>query len=176
MKYTGLNSLEFYKSISLISFLTLITFFNIASCNLMPESKVVSDTDAALTMTDDSLFYYQGNLFSGTIVAYHSNDNLKYSREYKEGKEDGTQKGFHFNGNLSYQYTSIKGKWQGEYQEYFPSGDIQIYKIYEDGKAIKTRIRDINGKVLANYVWKNNRYFGYLGSSTCISVLNEIEE
>jgi len=68
----------------------------------MPESKVVLDTDDALIMTDDSLFYYQGNLFSGTIEAFHSNSSLKSSREYKEGKKDGAQKGFHFNGNLSY--------------------------------------------------------------------------
>ena len=91
-------------------------------------------------------------------------------------------KGYHDNGNLSYEYYVVNGKREGLYKEYYPSGNIQIERHYKADSITGEKITDINGKVLVNYKKRNGRYYGLLGSSSCISVFpqmnidNEIPE
>lgn len=79
--------------------------------------------------------------------------------------------GFHENKLLSYQYFEIDGKRHGVYKEYYPSGKIQIERFYNMDTIISEKIWDINHKILVNYVIKEGRYYGLLGSSSCMSVL-----
>lgn len=81
--------------------------------------------------------------------------------------------GFHENGNLSYQYYIVEGKRDGVYKEYYPSGDLQIERLYSLDTIVSEKIKDINGKILVNYVIRDGRYYGLLGSSSCMSVFNE---
>ncbi len=82
-------------------------------------------------------------------------------------------KGFHENGKLSYQYYTVEGKRDGLYKEYYPTGDVQIERLYNLDTIVSEKINDINGKILVNYVIRDGRYYGLLGSSSCMSVLNE---
>jgi len=85
-------------------------------------------------------------------------------------------KGYHDNGNLSFEYFLVQDKREGIYKEYYPSGKIQIERHYTADSIIGEKITDINGKVLVNYKKRNGRYYGLLGSSSCISVFPEIKE
>ena len=156
-----------------IVLISLIYIAVLVSSCVNKGTTIVQSSNASLVF-QDSLYFYHGQLYSGTIEELNTNEDLKSVKQILNGKEDGLQKGYHYNGQLSYEYNVEQGIRQGEYKEYFPSGDLQIFKVYNDeGRPVKTRIRDINGKVIANYVWKNNRYYGYLGSNNCISVINE---
>lgn len=84
--------------------------------------------------------------------------------------------GYHEDGKLSYQYFLEEGKRHGEYKEYYPSGAIQIERTYDSDSIVSEKIIDINGKVLVNYVKKEGRYYGLLGSSSCMSVFPTLEE
>lgn len=77
---------------------------------------------------------------------------------------------YHDNGNVASQYFLVDGKREGLYQEYYPSGKTQIERNYHADTIHSEKIIDINGKVLVNYVKKKGRYYGLLGSSSCISV------
>jgi len=158
-----------------IVLISLICIAALISSCVNNESIIIQSSDTSLVI-QDSLYFYHGQLYSGTIEELNTNEDLKSVKQILNGKEHGLQMGYHYNGQLSYEYNVEQGIRKGEYKEYFPSGDIQIFKLYnEEGRPVKTRIRNIQGKVIANYVWKNNRYFGYLGSSNCFSVLNEME-
>lgn len=103
---------------------------------------------------------------------------IRTEKQFVAGKEDGKQKGYHTNGNLSYEYTVVDGKKEGRYIENYPSGQLHIESTYEQDRIIAKKILDISGVTLTNYVIRDGRYYGFLGTSGCINVLNEsdIEE
>lgn len=160
------------------------------------QMKVVFSDDPALVRKDSS-FIYNGMPFSGIVKQndsldyttfeisvkdgyYHglfkevyNNKQLRSRLFYDDGLLEGLQEGWHKNGQLSYTYIAKKGRPEGTYLEYYPSGQLQIEKFYEGGKVIKTKIIDINGRVLANFVLKNGRVYGPMGSSNCVSVIDE---
>ena len=168
----------------------------LASCDR--GNVIVSLEDSSLVVTD-SIHTYEGKLFDGTILSdpvdskltaqyqvrkgqYHGSykewyakAQLKTDKHFKKGIEHGVQKGYHHNGNLSYEYRCSDGLRNGTYVEYFPSGKLQIQRQYENGSEVKNKVLDFDGKVLAHYVIRDGNYYGQLGSSNCISVINEQE-
>jgi antitoxin component YwqK of YwqJK toxin-antitoxin module len=94
----------------------------------------------------------------------------KTTKNYKMGYEDGVQEGWHRTGNLSYKYVAHQGLKNGLYQEFYPNGKLQIEAYNIDGVEVKRKVIDIEGDVIVNYEIKNGRYYGLLGSSSCISV------
>ena len=115
-------------------------------------------------------------LYHGLFTEKYNNGQLRSQLNYAHGVMHGAQQGWHYNGQLSYSYKAKKGTPVGEYKEYFPSGQLQINKRYEAGKVVKNKIYNIDGRVIANYLIKDGRTYGLMGSSTCITVLNEKEE
>ena len=77
---------------------------------------------------------------------------------------------YHDNGKVASKYFLLDGKREGLYQEFYPSGKIQIERTYHADSILSQKITDINGKILVNYVRRDGRYYGLLGSSSCISV------
>jgi len=169
-----------------------------ASCNLSNEPRTtIFYTHQNLKISADSIYTLAGSLFSGTIVSstieqknekYYSILNgklhgpykewtpeyiLKTDKHYKLGEEHGLQKGYHHNGNLSYSYKTINGRRDGLYQEFYPSGQLHIEKKYKKGKQVSNKIKTPQCAVIANYVWKNGRNYGLMGSSLCFSVIEE---
>lgn len=170
-----------------------------SSCNSNGHSEpFIFYNNQNLDMSSDSIYYLAGSLFSGTIISStveNKNEKsysilngklhgsflewtpeqhiLKTDKSYLAGKEHGRQRGYHYNGNLSFSYNAVNGKREGLYQEFYPSGNLHIEKIYKEGKQVSNKIKNPQGAVIANYVLKNGRYYGLMGSSSCISVLLE---
>lgn len=133
-------------------------------------------TGVVRTSIDDKLnelfMEVKNGLMDGKYQEWNSDHIIQSDRRYKKGVEHGLQKGFHHDGTLSYEYNCYEGERVGDYKEYYPNGNLHIYKYLEDGKEIKTKINDLEGKVIANYVLKDGRYYGLMGSSSCYSVLD----
>ena len=110
-------------------------------------------------------------LLNGRLDEWYTDESKRTERMYEKGYENGTQQGWHSNGNLSYIYQSLNGLRRGPYLEYYPSGDPQIISDYDNGFEYKKKVYDINGKILVNYEIREGRYYGLLGSSSCISNL-----
>jgi len=110
-------------------------------------------------------------LVDGRLEEWYSDGTKRTERSYDMGFENGAQQGWHSIGNLSYVYQSLNGLRIGPYVEYYPSGDPQIISDYDNGFEYKKKVYDINGTVLVNYEIRDGRYYGLLGSSSCISNL-----
>jgi len=176
----------------------LLCLLFISACNTsFDQTTSIYFNDPDLRVEADTLYYYADKLFNGTIISsIDSSKNelvkevragllhgrlkewtpdqvLKTDKRFVGGREDGTQKGYHTNGNLSYSYTCRDGRRVGDYYEYYPSGTLQIQQFYKNGLMIKNKIVNIDGTVIANYVLRDGRYYGPMGSANCISVLNE---
>lgn len=155
----------------------LILFSLLSSCQIESDESLVTINvpDVYVRMDDkklelkDSVYYYQGEKFSGHLNQSSSEKN-KLDYRYKNGVQAGLQQGWHVNGNLSFSYSCVDGKRQGEYKEYYPNGELQIHREYHKGSVVKNKIIDANGVVIAHYIIKDGRTFGLLGSSSCISL------
>lgn len=113
---------------------------------------------------------------NGLVLEWFPDGAKKTRKVFKEGFEDGIQKGWHTTGFISYEYEAEQGKILNVYKEYFPNGNMQIEKKYEDGVEVANKILNLNGKVIANYVLKNGRYYGLMGSGNCVTVTNLAKE
>jgi len=197
LSIASLEKLSFCHSLMLM----LLTLLMMSSCSMekTPATKgtTIFFNNPDLMIHSDSTHLLNDKLFTGTIISstkpgknelikevkngklhgqhkvWTAEQVLRTDKSYINGLEHGSQKGYHTNGNLSYAYSAKNGKRVGEYQEYYPNGTLQIERFYEAGVQVSNKIVGIDGKVIANYVLKDGRYYGPLGSSNCISVLNE---
>lgn len=143
----------------------------------------------------DSVYVYGGEMFNGLIWTatdpslnellvevtdgklhgqykkwFPGGSKPQMHKVYFQGEEHGPQKGWHTSGHLSYEYTTNHGHRTGLYREYYPSGKLQIERQYLDGQEMSQKILDPNGEILVNYVLKDGRYYGLMGSSECFTV------
>jgi len=167
----------------IILFVVVMTSF---SCNSKGKAKevpiqfndipnLVVRNDDPLIQFKDSVYLYGNKPFSGYLInSLNQFNRIQYG--YFNGLQEGIQQGWHFEGNLSFEYFCKEGIRIGEYKEYYPNGNLQIAAQYNFGKEIKKKILDINGKVIANYTLKDGRYYGLLGSSNCMTILEDKDE
>jgi len=112
-------------------------------------------------------------LLHGTLSEFYSNGQVRTEKIFTDGYENGSQKGWHSTGELSYDYTALRGVRDGLYQEYYPNGQLQVEAFYKNGIETKRKIKDIEGVVIVNYEIRDGRYYGLLGSSSCITVYED---
>lgn len=117
--------------------------------------------------------HLKDGLFHGEFKEWFPDESLKTLKVYEHGYENGQQKGWHQNQNTSYTYDVINGLKEGVYKEFYPNGALQIERRYSKGEELHNKILNIDGGVIANYVKKDGRYYGLLGSSNCVSVFNQ---
>lgn len=143
-------------------------------------------------------FYVNGERFSGSIYwTYPNNDTLRVKR-YCNGVKEGQWSRYYSNGSLEEVRFYRNGKKEGKQIGYFPSGKIHFITFFENdlyegnakawtiqGRLIKDQNYHLgkengaqkvwydNGKVKANYIIKEGRRYGLLGTKNCINVSNE---
>lgn len=110
-------------------------------------------------------------LLEGSVEEWYSNGSKRTEKKFENGYENGLQKGWHKNSKLSYTYTSANGIRVDSYKEYYPNGNVQVIASYDNGYEYKKKIYDADGNILVNYEIRDGRYYGLLGSSSCISNL-----
>lgn len=183
------------------SFLVLV-FLSILSCNVVEvkhEYRVV-DYESVNTKSSLGRFYVNGSMLTGCIYKMYANKkDTDFVRNYLHGKEHGVWKMFHSNSQLKEIRYFKQGKKEGEYIAWWSNGKKKLhyhFKLDEyegtcrewnpNGRLIKEmnyrkgheegsqKVWYNNGKIKSNYVVKNGRRYGLLGTKNCINVSNDV--
>ena len=158
----------------------------------IPDVEVIK-TDTRLQRAG-GLLYYAGIPFSGHLLARYENDAIKsttpydqgkayglaqgwypdgakkFVRWYQRGKKEGTHVGWWDNGATQFVYHFQNGLHEGNAKEWYPNGLRYRDFNYASGKesgAQQMWYQD--GTLRANYVVKDGRRYGLIGSKPCAS-------
>jgi antitoxin component YwqK of YwqJK toxin-antitoxin module len=113
-----------------ILLLLLLVFFGCGG----PTIDMNSDDYAFIEFSKKGIKNYKGNPFSGKIVSYNENGELKMKETYKDGKKDGVWEWYYENGELSRLETHKDGKKDGVWEWYYENGLLEYKETYKDGK------------------------------------------
>ena len=170
------------------------TFCVLLGCQDAPLE--VYQADAVTLKTKKGITFNQGIPFSGIVIQYFSDspDTLTV-KQFRKGKADGTWKRFYVSGNLNEIRHFANGEKTGDHKYFYPSGQLQFhYQLEGDmyhgfkkewnpqGSLIAhqnylngheegpQQLWYNNGKIKSNYIIKNGRRYGLLGTKNCINV------
>ena len=157
-------------------------------------------TDTSFSSHQDTLFY--GNtFFTGYRYSLYDNGDTALLQSFFNGVEEGTQKKWYANRQLAEERFYINGKKEGIHRSWWPDGKPKMYfeadgdaynglfrewyasgllgkefhylKGYEEGSE---RLWWNNGTVRANYVIRNGRRYGLLGTMICVNPYDSLNK
>lgn len=162
------------------------------TAQIIPDREVL-DTDAQLSRKQ-GILYYAGNTFSGRLVerrddrsierrssyyrgkahgrseAWYPDGRKKEERMYRNGKKVGLHKGWWPNGQVKFAFTFENGLHEGSAKEWYVDGkpfrEAHYHKGIEQGSQ---KMWNRDGSLKANYVVKNGRRYGLVGSKPCVN-------
>jgi antitoxin component YwqK of YwqJK toxin-antitoxin module len=106
---------------------------------------------------------------------YYSPNKIKEKRFFVNGQKHGEYNAWWENGNKQLQYNFVADEYKGACKEWSETGflnKIMNYKKgHEDGQQ---QWWYDNGKIKANYIIKDGRRYGLLGTKNCINVSDSI--
>lgn len=110
----------------------------------------------------------------GSMKEFYEDEKLAAHYIYKQGEKVGTHKGWYENGNLRFHYEyDENGNLQGDVWEWTENGKVYLYKKVEHGKEIGQKIWRADGKIYANYLYKESGLLGLTGGKLCRTVKGE---
>lgn len=145
---------------------------------------------------------YNDTPFSGALVSYFNETNLKSKIQYRNGRKDGFEKRwnnndvlieerFYIKGNKSgihkgwwgynnpkFEYVfNNRGMYNGNVKEWYENGQLYRSFNYEEGKEVGSqRLWKIDGTIKANYEVVNGERFGLIGLKKCFQVTVGVDE
>lgn len=118
--------------------------------------------------------YYNG-LESGVSKKWYADRKLMEERYYLDGKKNGKQIAYWENGNKKFEFFAKDDAYEGEMKEWNVDGKLIHLANYENGQEEGTqKLWYDNGKIRANYVIKNGKRYGLLGTKNCRNVSDSI--
>lgn len=118
--------------------------------------------------------YYLGKEH-GNWRKYSINKTKTESRFFVNGSKEGELKSWWPDGRKKLNYHFQNNEYEGNYKEWNYQGQLTLnlnyHKGYEEG--VEQMFYD-DGKVRANYIIKNGRRFGLLGTKNCTNVSDSI--
>ena len=111
------------------------------------------------------------------LEKYFSNGKLQESRRFDIGKKEGDYLGYYNDGSKNFIFQFKNGEYSGT-NKVWTKGEALIeeenFKAdYEQGVQKRWYL---NGKIKSNYIIKNNRRYGLLGTKNCITVSDSIKK
>ena len=118
---------------------------------------------------------YLDGVLNGVAKKYYANKQLMESRSYKKGKKHGEQIAFWKNGKKRFEFTAVYDVYEGELKEYSEDSHLFHLATYKNGQEEGTqKMWYDNGKIKANYVIRNGKRFGLLGTKNCKNVSDSV--
>ena len=161
---------------------------------------VIANADTANTTNRNGVLYQNDSIFSGTMVSFFkgTNDTSEIAN-YKNGKEDGEWRKYYSNKTLKEKRQYTNGLKTGELLSWWENGNKRLHYFFEADEYSGTcrewnenglLVKRMNyskgheegpqqwwyddGKIKANYIIKEGRRFGLLGTKNCINVSDSI--
>jgi antitoxin component YwqK of YwqJK toxin-antitoxin module len=148
----------------------------------------------------NGIIFFNDKPFTGAIFSFFpGTTDTSEIANYLEGKEHGEWQKFYEHGLLKEKREFMDGKKTGEYVAWWGNGKQQLLYLFEDDEYEGTckewneagmLIKEMNykkgheqqtqrwwydnGKIKANYVIKDGRRYGLLGTKNCINVSDSI--
>lgn len=130
----------------------------------------VSETGDTLSMAP-----YRDGKLHGTVSEKYKNGQLKSIRKYNDGWKEGEHRGWFENGQQKFIYQYRDDEFEGNQKEWMQSGQIFSDLNYEHGhESGKQTVWYDDGKVRSNYIIKNNRRYGLLGTKNCVNTVDSV--
>ena len=113
--------------------LTILCLVLLVSCSQEPE------VFTGPFITRDDITYHQNTNepVTGIVEEFHSNGQLQYRRNYKDGKEDGLWEWFYDNGQLWFTGNFIDGKPVGLWEYFDEDGNLTSTQTYRNGELVE---------------------------------------
>lgn len=113
----------------------------------------------------------------GRSQAWFENGAVWYERSYRDGRKHGEHKGWYADGTVHFEYRFEDGLSQGNHREWYPDGLPYREFNYIDGQESGAqRMWHADGTLRANYVIKDGRRFGLIGSKGCVGAGVALED
>ena len=111
----------------------------------------------------------------GIWKKWYPNGKQEEIRTYDNGSKTGQYLAFWENGSKQMDYFFADDEYQGNCREWNPEGVLIRNMHYNRGheEGIQQQFYD-NGKVRSNYVIKNRRRYGLLGTKNCVNATDSI--
>ncbi|MDQ8053783.1 MAG: hypothetical protein REI78_12190 [Pedobacter sp.] len=118
--------------------------------------------------------YYEG-LAEGWTRQWHPNRKLALERFYIGGRKEGIHRAWWPNGKPKFRYTFDNDEFNGENREWYENGaPFKVFHYAQGHEEGSQKMYWINGKVRANYIIKNKRRYGLLGTKNCVNVADSV--
>lgn len=188
------------QRVQLLSKLSPIVCFMLAACHTTHEKSILNEAMVGSMETRGGMTSVNGTLYSGTLFyLYPGTRDTQYTRNYLDGLEHGTWKLFYPNGRLAETRYFKRGKKEGEYLAYWENGTKKLEYHFKDGEyegscrewnINGTLCKEMNykkgyeegpqkvwydnGSVKSNYIIRNGRRYGLLGTMNCKNVSDSV--
>ena len=118
---------------------------------------------------------YKNGLKHGVWKKFYSNGALKERRFYKKGLKVGLYEGFYDDGSKNFVFMFKNGEYNGTNRVWTKDGLMIEEFNYKMGKEFGSqKVWYLDGKIKSNYIIKNNRRYGLLGTKNCTNVSEEV--
>lgn len=125
------------------------------------------------THQKDTLFsknYRQGKQ-NGLNETWYSNGQLNEIRYFDKGRKTGEHQGFWGNGNKRFLFHFKNDVYEGTQSKWFENGQLYQLKNYKNGQEEGEQKEWNNtGKLVINYETHNGRQYGNIGKKNCASI------
>jgi len=186
-----------------ISFLLLV-FGMLCGCDAPRKQQIVTEkivnAETATLNNVNGLLMENGAPFSGTLFTFFTDTKDTASlASYLDGKEHGEWRKYYPNHQLKEKRYFKNSQKTGDFTAWWANGKKQLHYFFvddeyqgtckewnEDGRLVKIMNYDRgyeegaqqwwydNGKIKANYIIKDGRRFGLLGTKNCVNVTDSI--
>jgi antitoxin component YwqK of YwqJK toxin-antitoxin module len=118
---------------------------------------------------------YRNGLLHGTQLQFWENGFVKEQRFFDQGEKEGAYISWWPNGQKQFEYFFESGEYEGELKEWNSEGMLTRIMNYEKGyeSGVQKWWYD-SGEIKANYVIKNGRRYGLLGTKNCTNVSDSV--
>ena len=118
---------------------------------------------------------YQNGKEHGEWKQFYPTRQLKETRFFENGQKTGEYTTWWENGNIQLKYLFANDEYEGTCREWSENGllnkEMNYNKGHEEGRQ---QWWYDNGKIKANYIIKNGRRYGLLGTKNCTNVSDSI--
>jgi antitoxin component YwqK of YwqJK toxin-antitoxin module len=122
-----------------------------------------------------SIENYMDGKEHGEWRKYYASKKTKEKRFFTNGQKTGEYIGWWENGNKQLQYFFVADEYEGTCKEWSETGFLNKIMNYKNGHEDgQQQWWYDNGKIKANYIIKDGRRYGLLGTKNCINVSDSI--